>query len=103
MKIVIDASDVLRLEDAESFNQFKIIAPAALLGSEHLAQQIGALGKMDENGNHAWVSISKFLTLFGSDRSDTWRESFRKMIESAAKYGFLNADRDAFRSHIDLL
>ena len=103
MIIVIDASDFPSLDDVENFKQFKIIAHGALFGSEYLVQQIGLLGSMDENGDHVWVSISKFLSLFGSNRSEAWLDNFSKMLESAGKYGFLNSDRTAFRSHIEAL
>lgn len=103
MKIIIDDSNTIRLEDAEIFGKFKIVVPRTLLGSEHFARQMASLGEVDEDGKHVWVYISQFLAIFGVDRSDSWHESFEKMIEIAAKYGFINAERTAFRSHMDIL
>ena len=103
MKIIIDDSNTICLEDAEMFGKFKIVVPKTLLGSEHFSRQMAALGEMDEDGKHVWVFISQFLALFGVDRSDSWHENFEKMIEIASKYGFINAERTAFRSHLEVL
>lgn len=103
MIIVIGTSDSLRLEDVENFRQFKIVTNATLFGSEYLSKQIGMLGSIEENGNYVWVLISEFMSLFGSGRSEAWLDNFSKMLEDADKYGFLNSDRTAFRSHIEAL
>ena len=103
MIIVIGTSDFPRLEDVENFEQFKIVAHATLFGSEDLIKQIGMLGSIDENGNHVWVSIFEFMSLFGSGRSEAWQDNFNKMLDGVAKYGFLNSDGTAFRSHIEAL
>ena len=103
MIIVIGTSASPHLEDVENFKQLKIVAHATLFGSEFLIKQIGMLGSIDENGNHVWVSISEFMSLFGSGRSEVWLDNFSKMLEGVAKYGLLNSDGTAFRSHIEAL
>lgn len=103
MIVVIGTFDTPRLDDVENFKQFKIVAPAKLIGSEYLTKQINMLGSMDENGNHVWVSVPKFMSLFGSGRSESWLNKFSEMLQGVAKYGFINADRTAFRSHIEAL
>lgn len=101
MIIVLDKAGKAQLEDSGNFKNFKILAPAGQADAGNVAILLGPLGSPDDNGTHIWVSIPVFLERFGSDRAKEWHESFHQMIDSVAKYGLLNADRSAVRSHIE--
>ncbi len=103
MIIAISTDGVVQLEDAENFKQFKIVVPVALAGGQAVVDKLGALGVLDKDGAHVWVSIAEFLTRFGAERPADWHQNFNRMVESVAKHGYVDADRTAVRSHIEAI
>lgn len=88
--------------EADNFSQFKIVAPSAPANGS--ADWWPAdLGTLTEDGAHAWVSVPGFLARFEADQTEGWRAGFDRMIEAAAKYGFLDTEKNAFRAHIETI
>jgi hypothetical protein len=88
---------VATLEAPEDFKRFKLAAPQGLHG-EGLSQALGHAGRLE--GEHAWISPDWLRRASGLADDPEWRAGFGKMLEFAAKHGWVN-ERGEIRAHIE--
>lgn len=92
MELVYSKHAGMRLDEPENFKAFKFVLEGFELGEQP------AIADLDYDSNdHVWIPPSQVLQFA---TSDAWRLQFHKMIEGAAKYGWIHPDTQAIKAHI---
>jgi hypothetical protein len=55
----------------------------------------------DDTEEHAWIAVDAVQELAGGRTKHGWEEHFDKMLDHAAKHGWLSADRSHLKAHLD--
>ena len=62
-------------------------------GDDSLVSAVSSLGRVSEDGRHAFIDISALQTLAGTLAHDeSWGASLRGMVEAAGARGWVTAD-----------
>ncbi len=81
------------LEEADNFKAFKVVSSVA---PEQAKAALGAAGRIE--GDHAWIEPAWLRQTGPAD--EAWQAGLGKMLEFAAKSGWVNGD-GAVRAHIE--
>lgn len=86
----------LRLQEPEDFRKFKVVlsgtaeAPPTIEGVTFIAD------------DHALVDIDLVPRLPGAPvGEDGWMANYRKMLDAAEKYGWIDAEARAVKAHVE--
>jgi hypothetical protein len=85
----------LRLTEPDDFRNFKLLIKGA---REDLPETEGISFVDDHN---ALIAISLVSTLPGCPGDESWHATYLAMIEAARKYGWIDAQTNAIRAHIE--
>jgi hypothetical protein len=85
------------LEAPEDFKRFKLVASPGLAGAA-LGQALGEAGRLE--GEHAWIAPAWLQRASGLGQRAEWLEGFNRMMEFAAKHGWVN-EQGEIRAHIE--
>ncbi|NGN41502.1 hypothetical protein G6N74_10515 [Mesorhizobium sp. CGMCC 1.15528] len=86
----------LRLTEAEDFRKFKVLLKGAF-GTTR--PYIDGLTFVDDD--NALVGMGMVPALAGTMANEQWRTRFNEMVAAAAKHGWLDADSNAIRAHVE--
>src|SRR5262249_10885069 len=86
----------LCLVDAFDFRRFKLVLRGELGVGSAASKGINLID--DDN---ALIPIELVPTLPGRPKEKTWESGYAKMIAKAAEHGWIDAERDAIRVHIE--
>lgn len=90
-----------RLAQPSDFGSFKLVATGST-ELEALGGALGALGTVDDDGAHAWLTLAGVTSLAGDLAGDAdWRGSFSGMVAYAQSKGWHPPAGDAIRAHIE--
>jgi len=89
-----------RLLDAWNFRAFKL-TDASGLDQAKVAALVSAIGQLEPDGSHAWLSRSWIVGLLAPPPSSEWLEKFDRMIAGARKFGWVDDERDMIRAHVE--
>jgi hypothetical protein len=71
----------------------------------HLAEALGTLGKVSDDGDHVWLNIAELRDEGAASLPDedaaVWLPLFDGMIGYATKSGWVSTDGTAVRAHIE--
>jgi hypothetical protein len=85
----------LRLTEPNDFRNFKLLVKGA---REDLPETEGIVFIDDHN---ALIAVSLVPTLYGCPDDKTWHAGYLAMVEAARKYGWIDAQANAIRAHIE--
>jgi flavin reductase (DIM6/NTAB) family NADH-FMN oxidoreductase RutF len=92
---------VPQLRDPEDFTAFKLTARGKS-DAPTLDAALGDLGHIDPAGEHAWLTLGGLRALAGElAASAAWSDDFEGMVRYAGSRGWLSAEGDAVRAHIE--
>jgi hypothetical protein len=97
MLIRVTREHALRLEAPEDLKRFKLLVEGGIAG-EALARVLDEAGRLE--GEHVWVSPDWLRRASGLAGDASWQAGFARMVEFAAKQGWVNGD-GAIRAHIE--
>ncbi|MBV1797744.1 hypothetical protein [Siccirubricoccus sp. G192] len=97
MLIRVTREHALRLEAPEDLKRFKLLVEGDIAG-EALARALGEAGRLE--GEHAWIAPDWLRRASGLAADPEWQAGFAKMVEFAAKQGWVN-EAGAIRAHIE--
>jgi hypothetical protein len=100
MKIVVDRDELVQVDDLDNFRSFKIVCDAALDAGD-LSRALAGLATVIDDGAAAWVVRDGLLQRLPEPPSANWLKSFGKMIETAARFGWVNASYGTVRAHVE--
>jgi hypothetical protein len=96
MIVQYSSSDGLKLVEAEDFRNFKLRLEGPC---EDGATSIEGITFVDER--NALISIELVPTLPGRPDGQSWQSKYFAMIEAARKHGWIDAQADAIRAHVE--
>jgi hypothetical protein len=96
MIVHYSSSDGLKLVEAEDFRNFKLRLKGA---REDAVPSIEEITFVDER--NALISIELIPTLPGRPDRESWQRKYFAMIEAARKHGWIDAQADAIRAHVE--
>lgn len=99
MEIRLDR-DGLRLLDASNFRAFKLV-DASGFDQARVATLLSAIGRLEPDGEHAWLPRAWIVGLLASPPSPEWSEKFDRMIEAARLFGWVDDDGAMIRAHVE--
>ena len=99
MIIRLTADTAPRLDDADNFRAFKIVASQSL-DRVALTRALGTLGRLADD-DHAWIDEAALRELANRPDDQTWHDSATAMIGYARKAGFIDEATGAIRAHIE--
>lgn len=85
----------LYLVEPSDFRKFKLVLKGELEAGSQSSQGITFVD------NDALIPIELVPTLPGRPADVTWRPSYDEMVTSARKYGWIDAESNAIRAHIE--
>jgi hypothetical protein len=94
MRVHISETGTLRLHAAEDLAALSVRVEGDVPDWTVLAPTLRAAG------DHAWLDVSWLRTAAG-ERDQDWHDGFTAMLGHAAARGWLSADGDRVRAHID--
>ncbi|WP_108513851.1 hypothetical protein [Bradyrhizobium algeriense] len=94
MIVQYSSSGRLILLEPNDFRNFKLL----LKGEDH-SPQIPGITFVDER--NALISIDLVPTLPGQPDGESWQKSYLAMIEAARKHGWIDAQANAIRAHVE--
>jgi hypothetical protein len=97
MLVRVTREHALRLEAPEDLKRFKLLVEGDTAG-EALTRALGEAGRLE--GGHAWISPDWLRRASGLAGDAGWQAGFAKMLEFAAKQGWVN-EAGAIRAHIE--
>ena len=99
MIIQLSSTSAPRLDDADNFRAFKIVAPKSL-DRAALRRALGTLGRLADD-DHAWIDEAALRQLANRPNDKTWHDNATAMIGYARKAGFIDEATGAIRAHIE--
>lgn len=99
MFIEIQPDLSVALRDADNFEHFKVVAPAALT-TEQLAQAMKACGELAPEGV-AWISPAWIFSSPAISRTTQWAEGFAKMVADAKTKGWVRDPGGSIQAHVE--
>ncbi|MGW4591034.1 hypothetical protein [Amycolatopsis thermoflava] len=65
-----------------------------------LSRALGAAGAGEVAGDHVWLDVS-WLRSAAGDRDQDWHDGFTRMLDQAARQGWVSADGGRVRAHVE--
>ncbi len=65
-----------------------------------LSRALGAAGAGEVAGDHVWLDVS-WLRSAAGDRDQDWHDGFTRMLDHAARQGWVSADGGRVRAHVE--
>jgi hypothetical protein len=98
--VIIECLDggVVRLTEPNDFRRFKLVLRA---GSRTATQSWNGITLLDDRD--ALVSIDLVPTLTGRPDDADWDQHYAEMVAKAREHGWIDAERQAIRAHIERL
>jgi hypothetical protein len=100
MKIVVDRDECVQVDDLDNFRSFKIVCDVRLDASD-LSRALAGLATVIDDGAAAWVVPDALLGRLPGTPSPKWLQSFTEMIETAARFGWVNSSYGTVRAHVE--
>ena len=101
MIIRLSPDSTPRLDEADNFRAFKIVAPA-IMDRAALTNALGTLGRLDASADtHAWIDEAALRKLANRPDDKAWHEGASAMLDYARRAGFIDAETGAIRAHIE--
>ena len=85
----------LRLTEPNDFRNFKLLVK----GAREDLPETGGITFIDDH--NALIAISLVPTLSGCPDDEDWHADYLVMVEAARKYGWIDAQANAIRAHIE--
>lgn len=104
MYILIDMSlRTAELAEAEDFHTFHLaVANSAEDEPVEAVLESEGVGRLDpDDDEHAWVSVGWVRRAAVRGAKPHWGDHFDKMLEHAAKKGWLSDDKELIRAHVE--
>jgi hypothetical protein len=100
MFITITRGGHIELQDAANFCAFKIVDRSGK-GRVELAAALYGFATLTPDGTAAWVNASAVPKLLSVAPAAEWQTSFKSMLTSARKFGWIDEATGAVRAHIE--
>jgi hypothetical protein len=100
MKIHISNSGSARLEEADDFKGFAVLAQGPASNAAAMAKGLPA-GISLEGDSHAWVGVDWLKSALDIPARADRAENFEKMLAYARSKGWTKGDPEAVRAHIE--
>ena len=98
MIIHIREDGQVTLDDADTFTAFHVKAPGR---SPQAVAGLLDSGAYADDGGNVWVPIARLHELGRSHGGAEWRAGCNGMIAFAASKGWVDADRETVRAHLE--
>ena len=85
------------LEDPDKLDRFHV----EVSGNGDLEPAVGTFGTMDDDGEHAWISVQAIREAALGRVDDGWDQRFESMLGYARSKGWYDDDRAAIRAHLE--
>jgi hypothetical protein len=92
-----EPAQLLHPDDLKSFKA--VLSPSLRLPNTHVAALEGVAEFISDNA--VWVSQAWVLQACGMEGSAVWRAGFAKMLDYAAKQGWIRDSDGAIRAHVE--
>lgn len=96
MHIVYAKEEGLHLEEADDFRRFKLVLRGVACGER---PEISGITFVDDE--NVLVAIDLVPRLPGTPSEEGWAEGYAKMLEAAARYGWIDDDSKSIRAHVE--
>lgn len=95
-------SHVVRLDEPENLKAFHVL----VAGGDQVEEldrllREESVGRTDDDGTHAWISIQAVRTMAASQVSEDWEPEFERMIAYATGKGWVDDDGTHLRGHLE--
>ena len=85
------------LEDPEQLDRFHV----EVTGEGDLAAAVGTFGTLDEDGEHAWISVQAIREAAVGRVDEAWDDRFEAMLGYARSKGWYDEPGAAIRAHLE--
>lgn len=89
-----------RLEDADNFREFKVVAAGGRNALAVLQEKFASAGRM-ENDQHCWVNPDWICAQVPEGDEPAWQAGFQKMLDFARNKGWVDPQDGTIRAHIE--
>src|SRR5258708_14259903 len=88
------------LAEPDDFTRFHVAVPGGRDRSR-LAEALTGSGAGQLDGDDVWVRVTWLRAAAGDGTSPTWEKGFAAMLEYAGRKGWLAADGESVRAHVE--
>jgi hypothetical protein len=89
-------NEALALDERDNFKAFKLQFEQLEAGSQPPIAGIRYIAD-----DHAYIDQQTVIDLAGDDPDGSWRKGFDAMVTAAAKYGWIDAETQSIKAHIE--
>lgn len=90
----------IRLEQAQDFKSFKLVATGPTEHAERVARDFLGVARFDGPAS-AWVSRAGLQSLAGERATPTWLQSVQAMVDKARPHGWIDPATGDIRAHVE--
>jgi hypothetical protein len=91
----------IELREPHDFKAFKIVMESGDTAPMDVIERLSGIAAVAEDGA-VWVSQQAVMALAQVDDRQGWEDSFRAMIESVRRFGWVRDDNQSVRAHIEM-